>query len=244
MSKWRRFFVVADSHGKFIHWKDARKCLAHKAYWKPDLTIHLGDFHDATALRIGAGEEDLAVDYGEDWRECVNFLTLLKPDVLMVGNHDHRLWQHAVSPRAIVREFARQGIDAVETLARKLRAKLIPYHIRDGIYQLGKLKMMHGFSFGENAEKTAAAQFGFAVIGHVHRSQSWKPIRADGARCWSCGYMADSDQMSYADRTPSTLRWQRSWIYGAYNERTGEFVLWQAEKVLDEYVVTEGARWL
>lgn len=244
MSKWKRFFVVADTHGSFIHWPDAEKMLRHKAEWKPHVTIHLGDFHDATALRVGADETDQASNYGEDWSEAVKFLKLLRPNVCMVGNHDARLWHLANSPRTVVREFARKCIGDVEHVFSGLRCDLLPYTVRGGIYQLGRLKLMHGFHAGESAEKNAAQQFGFSVIGHVHRSQSWKPIRDDGARCWSCGYLANSDLMHYCDHYPSTLRWVRSWIYGVWNERTGEFVLWQAQKVKDEYVVSEGATWL
>jgi len=53
MKGWKKWMAVGCSHGDQID-PDARKAvLVFKERWKPDMTIHLGDFLDLAAFRSG-----------------------------------------------------------------------------------------------------------------------------------------------------------------------------------------------
>ena len=67
--KWKRFFAVGCSHGHLADPHALETVLAFKKRWKPDLTIHLGDFLDLSPMMMNGKKAEtdgsrLADDFG------------------------------------------------------------------------------------------------------------------------------------------------------------------------------------
>src|SRR4051812_35329957 len=77
--RWKKWMAVGCSHGFLIDRQAGRIACKFKSDYKPDLTIHLGDFWDATALRSGApGTKDSAVSIDHDLRCGLTFIEQLE----------------------------------------------------------------------------------------------------------------------------------------------------------------------
>jgi len=231
---WKRFLVVPDTHGQFIHQKNAAKCIEFKKDFKPHKTIHLGDFIDATCLRHGASEAEQGVSFGDDWIAAKRFLEELRPNVVLMGNHERRLWKLIDSPRALVSEYAQHLVDdIISFMIKGLKAEWLPYHARDGVYEIttgkGRLAAMHGYHANMHACHKHAQVYGNCIIGHIHRIEMSTAARDDGAICHSPGWLGDIKHMDYIGDKTGQFRWGNGWIWGYYNERTGAWKVNQAE---------------
>ena len=172
MKGWKKWMAVGCSHGDQID-PDARKAvLMFKERWKPDTTIHLGDFLDLAAFRSGAisdpNSSDRAASISDDLSAGIDFLHELRPQHILYGNHEARLYKLASSPNALAAHAATLTIQAIEKTAKELKAKLYPYHIRS-FYELGGTKFLHGYMYNEQAIKHHAETYGQCVLAHLHR---------------------------------------------------------------------------
>jgi hypothetical protein len=241
---WVPYSLVTDTHGRYIHVADAKAFHEHMRVFKPKKRAHLGDWHDATCLRTGAGPQDLGADYGEDYTAAKQFIDTYKPTDLFIGNHDARLWRLLDHPNAIIREFAGECVNRVNDLMRRHKCRLYPYSVREGIGNYGDLQLLHGFHYGENAVRKHAEVFGTCAMGHIHRIEQRDAVRAKGSTCYSIGHLSDDEAMTYCEHKTSTLRWQRGWAVGAYNNRTGDYQLWQVRKIGGKWCVPGEVTWI
>lgn len=232
---WTRFTAGFDLHG------DRQDAAAVKAFfefdklWKPKVRVFGGDLIDLRPLRKGASAEERAESMRSDIDAGVRFLTQWKPDYWVRGNHCERLWETAHSTDGIVADYAQRGVQDFEALCGRLKTKILPYHKREGVLRLGHLKILHGFACGVYAARQTALIYGSALFGHIHCIDEHAIPGLDRRVARACGALCQLD-MDYNSRQPNTLRQAHGWAYGVLNEKTGDYFVWQAEKI--------GGKWL
>lgn len=218
MKGWKKWMAVGCSHGAEIDPEARKAVLTFKERWKPDTTIHLGDFIDMSAFRAGAirdsDDSDHAADIAGDLMAGIEFLHELRPQHILCGNHEARLWRLRESPNAILAYAANLTIHKIEETARALKATLTPYGIREYV-QLGDHKFVHGSMFNVSAIRDHAETYGNVVLAHLHRV-GWERARnIDGASGYCVGMLANFD-MAYAATRRATLAWSQGFAYGFY----------------------------
>ena len=218
MKGWKKWLAVGCSHGAEIDPEARKAVLTFKERWKPDTTIHLGDFIDMSAFRAGAirdsDDADHAEDIAGDLMAGIEFLHELRPQHILCGNHEARLWRYRESPNAILAYAANLTIHKIEEAARKLKSTLTPYGIREYV-QLGDTKFVHGSMFNVSAIRDHAETYGNVVLAHLHRV-GWERARnIDGASGYCVGMLANFD-MAYAATRRATLAWSQGFAYGHY----------------------------
>ena len=143
IKKWKKWMAVGCSHGAEIDPEARAAVLRFRSAWKPQTTIHLGDFIDLSAFRAGAirdtNEADHAADVAGDLMAGIEFLHELEPNQILCGNHEARLWKFSKSPNALLAYAANLTIQKIAETATKLRAPLTPYGIRNFV-ELGGTK--------------------------------------------------------------------------------------------------------
>jgi hypothetical protein len=161
IKKWKKWLAVGCSHGAEIDPEARKAVLIFKERWKPDKTLHLGDFIDLSAFRAGAVRDSNAADVAGDLSAGIEFLHELRPQHILCGNHEARLWKFSQSPNALLAYAANLTIQKITETANKLRATLTPYGIRE--YQmLGGTKFVHGSMFNVSAIRDHAETYGSA----------------------------------------------------------------------------------
>ena len=144
--------AVGCSHGDLIDHNASAAVLAFKDKYKPHTTVHLGDFLDTAAFRSGAkGTEDESRDIAPDFNAGLTFIKKLRPQIILNGNHEARLWRLADHHNAIVSECAQGLIERIRTAAAICKAEYVEDWSIRAYRTLGNYKLMHGYMYGENA---------------------------------------------------------------------------------------------
>lgn len=218
--RWKRFFAVGCSHGHLANPRSIAWALKLKKEIDPHLTLHLGDFIDLAAFRSGAGQgKDSAESVKKDFKEGIKFLNQLHPQIIHIGNHEHRVYELLDHPNAVA-SFAAQGVVSdLNDVAKDLGAKIMPYDMWKGWTTLGNFKFGHGFMFSENAIRDHAETFGNCVIAHLHRPGNSTGRRDDTPEAFCSGTLADIPAMGYASKRRATLSWGAGAIHGEYCEK-------------------------
>lgn len=232
MDRFESVMIIADTHGSLVdkNWK--KKALKFKNDFVPDHVIHLGDYTDATALRVGASREEQEVPLWNDVVDGVNLLEEFECTMVMDGNHDDRIMQRAESiSKMPLNEYCRKIVrDLIEPTFKDLRIPRIPYNAASGIRPVGKSRLLacHGFHTNMHAAKCHAEIYNDVIFGHCHTFQRYT------ARGWpnpkigiaiGCGGPLRPE---YASRSTSQLRWARGWAYGHIDNKTGDYQIWDA----------------
>lgn len=219
--KWRRWLAVGCTHAGHIDRKAWEQVLAFKLRWKPVETIHLGDFLDTAAWRAGARKDpddpDRSSSFSDDYLVGMSHLKELEPTRVHFGNHENRITGLVNSPSAVVAYAAEQGMQAIEQTVKKLKARLYPYDIEDGLSLLGDTIFLHGFSFSENAVRDTIESLGKSIVmAHLHRPEIARG-RVIGAPTGICtGTLANIGAMGYARQRRATYRWGHGFAYGEF----------------------------
>ena len=133
----------------------------------------------------------------------------------MLGNHDQRLWrllQKSTSAEAVA--LAQCMIRQVEDICKKYQAKILPYDINEGVYQLGDAFVIHGFDASITAPRFNAATYGKVIFGHTH-AIARMPYESFGRQ--SVGYNIGclcNKKPDYASQRRATYRWQHGFASG------------------------------
>jgi hypothetical protein len=225
----KRIMAVGCSHGIYADETALDAVLRFKEKWKPDVTIHLGDFIDATALRSGAhgtNDEDKPIEPDVDGG--LNFLKRLRPNVVLFGNHEDRLQRLMDSHNAVV-SYAAQRIYSgiIETLS-KLKCKVLPYTGIEQGYMIGGVRYMHGVFYNEMAVRDHAETFGPCVFAHTHRAGVATGRRSDRPKGYCVGTLTRMGAMEYAKCRRSTLGWSQGFLFGVYSNNYSQ--LWLHEQ--------------
>jgi len=161
-----------------------------------------------------SNDADHAADVAGDLMAGIEFLHELEPNQILCGNHEARLWKFSKSPNALLAYAANLTIQKIEETAKKLRAPITPYGIRNYV-ELGGTKFVHGSMFNVSAIRDHAETYGNVVMAHLHRV-GWERARnIDGASGYCVGMLANFD-MPYASERRATLAWSQGFAWGHY----------------------------
>lgn len=223
--------AVGCSHGHLANPAAVKSAIEFKVRWKPETTIHLGDFVDLSAfMRDGAGQSVDDSDITADLLAGEEMLLQLEPRMIFVGNHEDRLWKIRGHREKVKAWAAMTGIQAIEKLAKDLKASLVEYDIDAGWrYPLGSdCRFGHGYMYNQAAIRDHAETFGKCCIAHLHTPGQERGRRSDNPTCYCSGTLADIPAMRYAKTNRSRLRWGHGWLWGEYC--SNETVVWVAER--------------
>jgi hypothetical protein len=217
---WKKWMAVSCSHGDHIDPEARDAVLAFKDRFKPDTTLHLGDFVDMAAARSGAMNDpnasDRAASVADDLAAGVDFLQELRPNHILYGNHEDRLFRLASSPNALAAHASTLVIQEIEKTAKNLKARLYPYEMQSHPI-IGGTRFIHGFMFNVAAIRDHAETFGSCVMGHIHRVGIEQARTLNGAAGYSVGMLMRFDA-DYAKTKRQTLSWSQGFGYGYYSD--------------------------
>ena len=221
MSTETRIVVMGDNHGNHADQDTLEAVLDFCKDFKPHHRVHLGDNWDLACLRKGVGQQDKEAAWSaleDDIQQGIDWLRRYRPSHYLWGNHCWRLKDAMHSTDSITKLDALKDIDAKLTKAiRQSGAKVVkPYTVHDGFADIGPLTFTHGFFHGNDAILKMAHRFNSGpghglVMGHLHRAEQHNLERRGGGAVWICGAACDL-KLQYAEKRPSTLRWQNSFM--------------------------------
>lgn len=222
---------------------------------KPDVLVHLGDLIDAE----GASRWSTAADAGhtleEEYREADEFLRRIrrvarpKQCVFMEGNHDSNISRSGRLPKAL-RSLCdwRLHIDEIS----KGNWKVYPYRFptqrhngMSGVFRIGQVSFLHGYTTGPRADANAALDFGkdygLTIQGHTHSPTNgvervfYSPKRPSNRYVCNVGMMANLDELEYCHRFNTAL-WGTACVVGEAPDLKSprESITWTAEQFLYE----------
>lgn len=232
-SRLKRWLFCTDSHGDMIDPSAEKAFLDFKKQWKPDITIHGGDFMDLRALRKGASDEERNEGVKADIERGVGFVRSAGVQVLLWGNHDYRLVRGVRDGCGRLREYASLLHNAL--LDQLDGIQHIPYGKRHGVYTLGDLRIVHGYHSGIYAARQAAQCYGRVMMGHVHTSSSFVMSTLDPTEGFTVGCLCNLD-MDYNIGHANTLRQNHGWSYGLLAP-DGKTTAWQARQMGDKWII-------
>lgn len=212
--KWKRFLAVGCSHGIYADPLATEAVLKFREEYKPTEVIHLGDFTDMSPFMGGANGEGDAIK--PDLLGGIDFLTRLKATVILCGNHEARLYRDRHSNNQLRALAAETCIEAFETTALKLHAKLLPY---TGVFQahvLANYTFTHGTFYNENSARDMAETYGNVIFAHTHKASIQFGRTFRPSRGISVGTLTRKGAMEYANVRRSTLAWSQGFAYGEY----------------------------
>ena len=223
VSKWTRFMAVGCSHGKHIDPVSKKVVLDVRKKWirSGDLMIHLGDFTDTAAFRSGARgiDADSSEPVAPDIDGGLQFLRELRPDVVLCGNHEARLWSLRESPNAVIAYASHRAVEAIEEGCQKIGTRLLPYDGINQVYKRADLTFLHGTWYAEAATRDYAEAYGGTVIhAHTHR-----PFYAPGrtyskSQGFCVGTLTRMRSMGYSLNRRATMAWGQALVMGEFRE--------------------------
>lgn len=232
----KTFIVGCDIHG------DKQSKSANRVFFdfiddfKPDIRICAGDVWDFAPLRNGASEHDRSQSMLKDYEAGKEWMQRFNPDFFIRGNHDERLWELALNGKGIVADYAQKGVLEIESMIKKMKCRMLPYHKRDGVLRLGSLKILHGFHCGVYAARQTALVYGSCLFGHVHTVDEHSIPGLERRVGRSIGCLCSTD-LDYSSRQPNTLRQSNGFAYGVLSEKTGAYHVWQAEDIGGKWIL-------
>lgn len=241
MSNWKTFCMGTDIHG------DQQDISANKAFFKfveefkPDIRICGGDLIDAASYRKGASEEEKRQTLRYDVEAGREWLLKFKPNHFILGNHDVRVWKKAEENSGPASDYARVCMETLTKECDKLKCKIYPYNVHEGIVHIGKLKCLHGFASGAGAATKMANAYGSCLFGHGHgiMMASVPGYEERTARMVGCLCRLD---LKYAETNLATLLWRHGWSYGMVNTATGNYEAFQCQEIAGKFVVLTGMK--
>jgi hypothetical protein len=236
MTHWKKFVIAADPHGIK---QDKAACNVFFDFvdrFKPQIRIHAGDNWDFSPLRNGASPEEKRESMRQDYDAGFQWITKFKPHYYLRGNHCERLWRTADQNNGVLSDYAQMGVIEITALMKRMKCEMRPYHKREGVLQLGSLKILHGFFCGVNAAAQHARFFGNCHFGHTHTIDEIPIAGLERRAARGIGCLCQLD-MEYNSTQPSSLRHAHGFAYGIVNERTGKYHSWQAEEIEGSWAI-------
>lgn len=229
--KCQRFVAAFDNHGAEQDTGAVKAFLDFCKEFKPQVRIHGGDCFDFARLRRAAKDDERRAPLKDDLEIGIAFLQAFKPTHFLRGNHDERMWDSLKADDGALSDFAHYAVTDIEDVLGD--AQMLPYCKRRGVLKLGHLKVIHGYHSGVTAARQAGLVYGSVLMGHVHAIDQYSlpGLERRIARC--CGCLCKLD-MDYNRAQAQTLRQSHGWAYGLLFD-SGEYVVWQAEKVAGKW---------
>lgn len=224
---YKRWIACGDNHGDMIDPVAKRAFFDFLKWFKPQIRVHLGDCFDFRALRRGAGDEEKREPVREDVDAGLDFLAKMQPTAFLRGNHDERLWDFAINSRnAFLQDFC---AGYASEISKAVNCPMLPYDKRKGVYQIGRLKVIHGYNTGIYAARMAAQAYGSCIMGHVHAVDSFSIPGIEPREGRAIGCLCKLD-MDYNRAQLNTLRQGHGFAYGLVFPN-GNYSIWQAREI-------------
>lgn len=228
--RYTTFLAASDLHGNLQDKATVKQVLKFKEEFNPEITIFMGDLFDLQALMSRATDDDKAVPILEDVEAGLDFMREFKPDVYLKGNHEVRLDKLSQSRDAVKSSLAQKLMQEMDEEFAAMGTRTLPYCKRNGVYRLGKLSFVHGYSCGIGATRKHAFTYGNVLMGHIHaidavsiESHSQVMGRAIGCLCQL--------DIPYNAAHIGALRQAHGFAYGVVDNSTGEFFCAQAQEI-------------
>lgn len=239
MSNFKRFVVCGDLHGDMQDKETVQALDRFCDSYKPQIKVFAGDLWDFRALRTKASEDEKRDSMKIDFEAGLEWLHKFKPQHFLKGNHDERLWLAADKKKGPISDYAQTLIDLVESDAKKMKCQILPYDKRHGVLRLGNLKVIHGYAHGVNAARRQAQTYGSVLCFHGHSIQHATIEKIDDCVGRMGGCLCSID-MPYVTAALNALLWRNGWIYGVLSEKTGNYQVFQAERIDGVWLVANG----
>lgn len=228
----KKFIFASDLHGDVQDTDTVNALLEFTEIYKPDVKIFGGDLFDFRNIRRGAGPAEKQDSMAADVEAGLEFLQKFKPNVLLLGNHDKRLWDTAeYHTHGIVQDAAKMGVKDITSRCRSIKCKVIPYDASIGYYDLGMARFIHGYHAGIYATKKHAEIYsppgGIVLHGHTHAIQYHTIPKARGGAGMSVGCLAQTD-MGYNKHMTGRIMHENGFGYGYVDGK--EWNVFQAKK--------------
>lgn len=223
----KKFQIGFDVHGDRQDPSAVRVFHEFAKTWKPEIRVAGGDIFDFRCLRKGATDQEKRERLNEDVDAGIDFLKKFKPTQYLLGNHCSRAWDAARGDDGKLADLANYLIQDIEESLGG--AQVFPYDKRSGIFHLGSLKVLHGYTTGVMAARHAAQVYGSCVMGHTHTVDSYSipGLERRVGRIGGCLCLLSQD---YNRAQMNTLRQSHGFGYGIVNS-DGTFVYYQAEPI-------------
>lgn len=233
------FVVFGDSHGEELDPTMRRSLIEFLKSFRPDILVNAGDNFNFSHIRGKATPAEKNASSREDWKVGSEFfseaMALGKKKFFLRGNHDERLWDVAkTAQESDRREAAEDGIRAIETMVKKCRTTMLPYHSRSGVLDVDGLRVIHGYSSGVGAARKFAQVYGNCAYAHTHTMDAVSVEKwPEAAIAYGTGCLMSIDQ-DYNSRHLGKLRHENGWLYGF--TKNGKATYFQAKQHADKKV--------
>lgn len=229
----KKFVFGTDSHGDMIDPVTAEKFLEFVEAYKPHHRIHGGDVFDFRPLRGKCSNEEKSESMKGDVMAGLQFVDDYRPNFILKGNHDHRLWMKAIAwTDGSMRDLCELLVLEIEGNRVWKRATVLPYDSRLGVLKLGDLQFVHGIHTGIYCAKQLIMLYKStgtgAIMGHVHRFSMHTDPSLTKAVGITCGALCQLD-MPYNTTAGAKLGHSNGWIFGEIHSG-GEWEAWNVRR--------------
>ena len=261
-----KYMALADTHGHYVDESGIDVFVQAKKWFKPDITIHLGDVFDWPQLRDGQTSGGRGIDLLDDLEAGKRVINAIKPNVVTLGNHDDRLFHYVgslanrideanergreVKAKSALEEYgARKIVDEINQLWKKNKTLVIPYvkgvgYNIGGVEQNGQIwggiNFTHGTTAAQNPCKPMADLFmGSVFFGHVHVNMKHTMANRYRTFAQSLGSMCRDEDLDYQRRHNGYIRHERGFVLGEININSGEIFYSIATKVGKKWIIPD-----
>lgn len=213
-----RFTFGTDLHGIEQHKRTVHAFLSFVKEFKPELKVFGGDLWNLAALRRQADEHEKVIRLKEDFLAGIEFLKEYKPSILMIGNHDQRLYdavkRERVNRTGWLSELADTYLKQFHEFVDANGIKIYPYEKKKGIFRVHGMAFAHGFGSGGMLSQNMAETYGDIIHGHGHKIERTTAMHSGHAvTAFQSGCLC-RDDMEYTRADLGSLRQEQGWVYG------------------------------
>jgi len=239
---WEKAIYVGDNHGNLVCPKAVKVVQRFIEDWKPQHRVHVGDLWDFGGLRKKASAEEKQMGISHDYNCGLEFLDWFKPQLLLLGNHDWRLWRASEEfSEGVLADLCRMQAEKAEDTLRERRIEWRQYGVSQFLtLPMGGPKFIHGYRSTMYPAKAHFENWGECILGHVHKPDRYQARHIDGGKSIALGCLADLSKLTYADHTPAKLGWRQGFAYGIHNTKTGAWEAWDVINKDGQWISPQG----
>ncbi len=241
-----KFVIVSDNHGDMVDWEAAKSLFDFIQWYQPDEIIHAGDGFDFRSIRGGASANEQSESLEEDLKMGKKFIRHLKPTRYLKGNHCERPENiFYATTNAIVKDYCHHLMEDIDNFLKEVGCKtILPYHADEGVFRIGKVAIVHGYTVNRYSVQEHAEFYGVAggavTMGHLHRIACVNARKHGGVVGFCGGHLSRKREMRYAKNRLATSEWGTGWLCG-YTQGD-DWKIWQIHRVGEKFIYPQDAR--
>jgi hypothetical protein len=235
MANRTKFVFASDSHGEMVDKESAEELFDFCGRYQPDIKVFGGDGFDFKSLRKGVSGKEESGSMSDDIKLGFWFIKNYKPTIWQDGNHEHRLkrLKHDTNSGVIADHCDHLDRSISQMLKDNGCKKRLPYHYEKGVYTMGPIRTVHGYTVSDRAVAQHAVHYGVAggavLMGHLHRIEQVNAKKHMGVVGFSGGCLCRIEDMEYSETRLNTSTHGKGFLYGFYEGN--HWKVWQAHKV-------------